>query len=89
MTARRLGVGEEVAQLLLDVAVVDVERGHPGQVGADHALDVFVAVVEVEPQVVLGRLVAGEALAPAVRAEALGVQVAGQPPGAVAELARS
>ncbi len=64
-----LGVGEQVDQLLLDVAVVDVERRHPGAVAADHRLEVLVAVAQVDAEVVLAGLVAGELVALGVAAE--------------------
>src|SRR5204862_4040607 len=47
-------------ELVLDVAVVDVEGGCPRLRAADHRLQVLVAVVEVETDVVLSRLPRGE-----------------------------
>src|SRR3546814_987169 len=49
------GVLEQVAELLGDVAVVDVERRDPSLVGAEHCLDVLVAVVEIAGEVILAR----------------------------------
>jgi len=49
-------VGQHVAELVGHVAVVDVHRGRPGLGRAEHALEVLVAVVQVEGDVVLGRL---------------------------------
>ena len=87
MRARGRGVVEQVAQLLAHVAVVDVEGGDPGPVGAQHALEVLVAVVEGQGQVVLPGLVAGQVLALGAHAEAPGVQVRAQSPGALGHLA--
>ena len=78
ISARGPGVVEQVAQLLADVAVVDVERGDPGPEGAQHPLQVLVAVVEGQGDVVLARLVAGELGALAVQAQAPAVEVGGQ-----------
>jgi hypothetical protein len=50
------GVVEQVGEFIAGVAVVDVERRHPGLVGAEHALQVLRAVVEVEGEMVVGRL---------------------------------
>ena len=77
-------VGEEVAQLLGDVAVVHVHRRDPGLVRAEHRLEVLVAVVGVDGQVILVRLVPGEP-GPALGsgAEAAVVEDVGEPPGAL------
>ena len=47
------GVGDQVGQLLGDVAVVDVHRDGPQLVAGQHDLDELVAVVEVEADVVV------------------------------------
>jgi len=52
---RRATVVQEVTQLVGDVAVVDVDRRAAGLGGAHHALEVLVAVVEVEGDVIVGR----------------------------------
>ncbi len=95
----RRAVTEQVPQLFADVPVVDVERRHPGAVGADHALEVLVAVVEGEGDVVLPGLVTGQP-GPSGRAgssvrpvplrpdaEAAVVEVRRQAPGSLGELA--
>ena len=82
----RAGVGEQVLQLLGDVAVVDVERREPGLERAEHRLEVLVAVVEVDREVVLPRLVAGEPLALDDGAEAAGEQRVREPPRAIGDL---
>ena len=74
----RPGVVEEVAQLLADVAVVHVERGHPGPEGAQHPLEVLVAVVEGQARVVLAGLVAGQLVRAGADAQPSPVQVGGQ-----------
>ena len=74
MAARRRVV-EQVPQLLFDVAVVDVERRDPCAVRAEHALDVLVAVVHVEREVVLSRLPTLELGAFGVTTEPTVVQV--------------
>ena len=80
-------VVEQVAQLLADVAVVDVERGHPGPVAAQHPLEVLVAVVEGEGHVVLPRLPALEARPFALHAEPTPVEVGAEPSRAIGDLA--
>ncbi len=74
-----LAVVQQVAQLLGHVAVVDVEGRHPGLQRPEHRLEVLVAVVQVDRQVVLAALVPGEVGALGVHAEALLDQVVGQP----------
>ena len=81
-----LGVVEEVDEFLLHVAVVHVERRHPGLVGAEHALEVLVAVVEVEPQVVLAGLPALEGVALGVGPEPVVGEHVGEPAGALGQL---
>ena len=83
----RPGVVEEVAQFLADVAVVHVEGGDPGAVGAEHALEVLVAVVEGEREMVLARLPARQLAPLAVHAQALAVQVVRQPLGPLGHVA--
>ena len=55
-TAAAPAVGQDVAQLLGHVAVVDVDRRAAGLGRAEHPLEVLVAVVEVERDVVVRRL---------------------------------
>src|SRR5690606_27484663 len=62
-------VAQQVEQLLVDVAVIDVQRSGARLVAAEHPLEVLVAVVEVDREVVLAGLVAGELAALAMRAE--------------------
>ena len=50
----QVGVGEEVAQLVLDVAVVHVHRHRAQLERGEHAFEVLVAVVEPEADVVAG-----------------------------------
>ncbi len=85
--ARGPGVVEQVAQLLADVAVVHVEGGDAGAVGAEHALEILVAVVEGEREMVLARLPARQLVPFAVHTEALGVQVRGEALGAIGHVA--
>ena len=86
MMPRAFESSQQVAQLLLDVAVVDVEGGHPGLVGAQHAFQVLVAVVEVEPQVVLARLVPGQARALGVGPQTVAVEERRQAPGPLGDV---
>ena len=74
-------------QLLLDVAVVDVEGHGARLVGAQHALDVLVAVVEVQREVVLPRLPRRQRVALALAAEPGVDQQVGQPPRAHLQVA--
>ena len=84
--APRAGVGQQVLQLLGDVAVVHVERRDPCLVGAEHALEVLGAVVEVEGEVVLTGLVWGQLVALGTEAKAPVEQRIGEASRAVAEL---
>ncbi len=77
----RLGVVEQVAKLVGDVAVVDVERGDAGLPAADHHLEVLDAVEQIDGEVVLARLVAGEVGPLGVAAEPGADEVVGQPVG--------
>jgi len=86
MTAAGARVLEQVAQLLADVAVVHVERGDTGAEGPDHALEVLVAVVEGECDVVLARLVAFERHPFDACPEAVAVQVGRQAPRALSDV---
>src|SRR5262249_49561440 len=74
--AARVRVAEQVAQLLFDVSVVDVERRDARLVGADHRFEVFVAVIEVEGDVILPRL-------PRLQLGALAMATEAGGPGAV------
>ncbi len=77
---------QQVAQLVGDVAVVDVERGDPRLERAEHRLEVLVAVVQVDAEVVLPALVVGQVGTLDVAPEALAEEVVGQPPGALGDL---
>ena len=80
------GIGEQVLQLVLHVAVVDVERGDPRPPGAEHRLDVLGAVVGVDAQQVLADFVTGQLGALGVAAQPAGVQVGRQPVGPLDDL---
>ena len=54
-SAGEIGVPVEVDQLLLHVAVVDVDRHDPRLEAAEHGLQVLDAVVEVQAEVLAGR----------------------------------
>jgi hypothetical protein len=47
-----IGIGEQVGELVADVAVVDVHRNRPQLEAGQHGLDELGPVVEVEPHVV-------------------------------------
>ena len=74
-------VGQEVAQLCGDVPVVDVERGDARLERAEHRLEVLVAVVQVDPEVVLPALVAGQVGALDAAAQPVVDEHVGQPAG--------
>ena len=78
---RRLRIAQQVQQFARDVAVVDVERGDPRLERAEHALEVLVAVVEVDREVVLARLVSLELRPLDAASEALVDEVVREPPG--------
>jgi hypothetical protein len=82
----RVGVREQIDQLLVDVAIVDVERRHPGLEGAEHALEILGAVVEVEREVVLTRFPRRQGVTLAVTAEPRGSEHVGQAAGALLQL---
>lgn len=70
---------EQVLQFAPDVAVVHVERRHPGPPGAEHALDVLGSVVGIDAEQVLSDLMAGQRRPLGAATQALAVEVAGQP----------
>src|SRR5579862_3676494 len=51
-----IGIVQQVDELVLDIAIVHVERRHACLVRSNHAFEVFIAVVEVETQMILPRL---------------------------------
>ena len=79
-------VGEQVEQLVVDVAVVDVEGCDAREVRAQHALEVLRAVEHVDAEVVLSGLVVLELGALAAAAEAVRVEDVGEPTGALGDL---
>ena len=89
MVHDRLGpaVEQDVAKLLGDVPVVDVDADRPGLGGAQEGLQVLVAVVEVEGDVVVRRLPALTCRERPVRAEPGFAQHGGEPPAAVGDVA--
>ena len=84
---RRLGIVEQISQFFRDISVVDVERRNPGLEGAEHCFQVFVAVVEVDADVVLAALVAGQVTSFGVAPEAPVGQRVGEAPCPVRDLA--
>ena len=80
-------VAQQVQQFPGDVAVVHVERGDPRLQRPEHALEVLVAVVEVDRQMVLTGLVSLERRPLDPAAEPLVDEVVGEPPGPVGHLA--
>ncbi len=71
---RRVGIVEQIDELVLDVPVVDVERGDPGLERPEHRFEVLRTVVEVDPEMVLAGLPIGEGGALAAAPEAAGEQ---------------
>jgi hypothetical protein len=80
------GVVEQVAQLIGDVAVVDVERSRPRLPCSEHPLEVLVAVVEVQGDVVVHRLPARTRSELGAEPDAGVEQHAGQSAGAVSDV---
>ncbi len=80
------GVVEQVLELLVDVAVVDVERCDPRGVGPEHAFEVLVAVVEVQGKVLLSGLPGLEIAALSANREPLGDEEVGEPALAAQEI---
>ena len=58
--ASGLGVAEEIEKFFFHIPIVDVERRDAGLEGSEHPLDVLVAVVAVDRQVILPGFVAGQ-----------------------------
>jgi hypothetical protein len=83
--ARSVGIRQQIDELVVDVAVVDVERRHPGAKAPEHRLDVLGRVQHVEPDVVLAGLVVREPRALVPTAEALGVEDARETARALGE----
>jgi hypothetical protein len=81
---RRPSVGEEVGQLVVDVPIVDVERGDPGPVRAEQSLQVLRPVVQVQGEMVVRRFPRLGDGAPA--AQAVVVQDLRQPPAPLGHL---
>ena len=79
------GVAEQIEEFLLHVAVIDVERRNPRLVGAQHPLQVLVAVVEIQRQVVLPGLPTRQPCAFLATAEAVDAQHVGQASAAVGD----
>ena len=77
------GIGQQVLQFVLDVAVVDVERSDAGAERPEQRLDELVAVVGVDAQQVLADLVARQVRSRGVAAESARMQVRGEPVGPV------
>ncbi len=80
-------VVQQINEFLFDVPVVDVERRHSRLVTAEHAFEVFVAVEQIQRELVLSRLPALERGAWRSHAEPARHQVVGEPPRAIVELA--
>ena len=83
---RGAGVGEHVYELGFDIPIAAVEGRDAGAVGADHRLDVFVAVEQVEGQVVLSGFMVLQFAALALASHPDGGQVVGNPVGADVDL---
>src|SRR5258705_7037011 len=73
-------------QLVLDVAIVDVERRHSGPPGAEHRLDVLGSVMGVDAQQVLPHFVTGKVGALRLTSQSPGIQVRREPVGPLDDL---
>ena len=71
-------VGEQILQLALDVAKIDVERCDPGGEGAQQRLDELVAVVGIQAEKILPDFVAIQRRSLCVATQPARVQVCGQ-----------
>ena len=80
------GVVEQVDEFLINVTVVHVEGHDPGLVGAEHGLQVLIAVVEIETDVVLAALPILKVLALTMAAQARASQNVGESARALGEL---
>ena len=65
-----LRVVQQIDEFGFDVAVVDVEGSDPGPIGPDHRFQVFVAVAQVQSDVILTRFVALQAITFGVTSQA-------------------
>jgi len=80
---------EEVEELLLDVAVVDVEGCTAGLVGPQHAFEVLVSVVEIKGHVILAGFPALKPTPLRAAPQAVGPQEIGQTARAIRDLGPS
>ncbi len=80
-------VVQQIDQFLFDVAVVDVERRHSRLVPAEHAFEVFVAVEEIQRELILPRFPSLQLCARRSHAETARQQIVGEPSRALVQLA--
>ena len=82
----RICVIEKIEQFLFHIAVVHVEGCAARLEGTEHTLEILVAVVEVERNVILARLPVGELRPLCVATQAVPAQDMGQPARTVGDL---
>ncbi|BBY21275.1 hypothetical protein MSTO_14800 [Mycobacterium stomatepiae] len=82
----RAGIAQQIDQFVGDVTIVHVERGDPRQVCAQHALEVFVAVGHVQPEMTLPGFVRSQFVTFPAGAQSPRVQRLREPPGAFGSL---
>ena len=83
----RAGVVQQIDEFFVHVAVVDVERREAGLEGAHHRFKVFVAVVEVDAEVILAGLPILQPRPFGVQSQSRRGEMARQTPGAFGEFA--
>src|SRR5256885_1758884 len=74
----RSGIGEQEGELVLDVAVADIEGCYSGAIAGDHGLEVFGAVAQINSQVVLPGFVPRQILSVGMAAQPRSAQVSGE-----------
>ena len=81
-----IGVFKEIEELLLHVAIIDIEGDTARLEGTEHPLKVFIAIVEIERDMVLSGLPALEAGSLSATAQVVRPQYIRKPPRAIGHL---
>jgi hypothetical protein len=74
----RVGVSEQEGELVLDVAVADVEGCYPGAIAGNHGLEVFGAVAQINSQVVLPGFMPRQILSFSMTAQSRNAEICGE-----------
>ena len=80
------GIVQQIGQFFIGISDVDVEGRQPGLEGAEHGLQVFIAIMQIDGQPVLAGLPIGQFAAFPVTAQAPFMQHVGQTVAALGEI---